>query len=81
LVPKGVALGRATGRGEMDDPAADPVGWLSSAAHIPKDDLDQVRLLRIHLASNKTVPQNVLTRALDTLDRANTALGPTHLPN
>lgn len=80
LVPRGAALGRATGRDETDDPAADPVGWLSAAAHIPKDDLDQVRLLRIHLASKKTLPQNVITRALDTLDRAHAVLDPTHLP-
>jgi hypothetical protein len=81
LVPRGAALGRAIGREETDDPAADPVGWLSAAAHLPKDDLDQVRLLRIHLASKKTVPQNVLTKALDTLDRAHAVLSPTHLPN
>ncbi len=76
LVPGGMALGRAVGRSGADDPAADPVGWLSNAAHIPREELDQVRLLRIHLASNKVVPPGVLTRALDTLDKAKVGLGP-----
>ncbi len=76
LVPRGMALGRAVGRSGADDPAADPVGWLSNAAHMPRGDLDQVRLLRIHLASNKAVSQGVLTTALDTLDRAKAGLGP-----
>lgn len=56
--------------------ATDPVGWLSAAAHVPRDDLEQVRLLRIHVASNKMAPQDLLTRALDTLDRVEAALGP-----
>jgi len=76
LVPRGMALGRAVGRSGADDPAADPVGWLSNAAHMPRNELDQVRLLRIHLASNKAVPQATLTGALDTLDRVKAALGP-----
>lgn len=76
LVPQGMALGRAVGRGGSDAAAADPVGWLSNAAHVPRNELDQIRLLRIHLASNKAVPQGVLTAALDTLDRAKTGLGP-----
>lgn len=74
LVPRGRALDRATGRSGLDDPAADPVGWLSMASRIPRDDLDQVRLLRIHLASNKVVPHNVLTKALDTLHQAGAAV-------
>ncbi|MGI9022260.1 MAG: hypothetical protein ACR2HV_03290 [Acidimicrobiales bacterium] len=80
LVPRGMALGRAVGRSGADDPAADPVGFLSSAAHMPRDELDQVRLLRIHLASNKPMPTEVLTRALDTLDRAHSTLARTRLP-
>ncbi len=76
LVPRGMALGRAVGRSGADDPAADPVGWLSNAAHMPRNELDQIRLLRIHLASNKVVPQATLSSALDTLDRAKTNLGP-----
>jgi hypothetical protein len=64
----------------MDDPAADPVSWLSTVTHVPKDELDQVRLLRVHLASKKQAPHQVLTRALSTLDRAHAALGRTHLP-
>jgi len=80
LVPSGAALGRAVGRGGLDDPAGDPVGWISAATQIPRDDLDQIRLMRIHLASNKVVPQSVLTRALDTLDKANAVLGRTRLP-
>ncbi len=76
LVPGGMALGRAVGRSGADDPAADPVGWLANAAHVPRGELDQIRLLRIHLASNKAVDQGPLTRALDTLDRAKTGLGP-----
>ncbi|MDQ6796814.1 MAG: hypothetical protein M3011_02105 [Actinomycetota bacterium] len=76
LVPGGMALGRAVGRSGADDPAADPVGWLSNAAHMPRNELDQIRLLRIHLASNKVVPQGVLSSALDTLDRVKTNLGP-----
>jgi len=76
LVPKGMALGRAVGRSGADDPAADPVGWLSNAAHMPRAELDQIRLLRIHLASNKVMPQGVLTSALDTLDRVKKNLGP-----
>lgn len=78
-VPAGTALSRATGRGGANDPAADPVRWLSEAAHMPRDDLDQVRLLRVHLASNKTVPPQVLTRALSTLDRAHAAVKRGHL--
>lgn len=80
LVPRGMALGRAVGRSGADDPAADPVGFLSNAAHMPRDDLDQVRLLRIHLASNKVVPEHVLTKALNTLDRAHSVLERTRLP-
>ncbi|MFN2606455.1 MAG: hypothetical protein ABR511_00970 [Acidimicrobiales bacterium] len=80
LVPRGMALGRAVGRSGGDDPAADPVGWLSTAAHMPRDDLDQVRLLRIHLASNRAAPPAALHRALDALDRAQTALERTRLP-
>ncbi len=76
LVPGGMALGRAVGRGGTDDPAADPVGWLANAAHMPRGELDQIRLLRIHLASNKAVDQGTLTRAMNTLDRAKTGLGP-----
>jgi len=76
LVPGGMALGRAVGRGGADDPAADPVGWLANAAHMPRGDLDQIRLLRIHLASNKAVDRGTLTRAMDTLDRAKSGLGP-----
>jgi len=76
LVPGGMALGRAVGRTGSDDPAADPVGWLSNAAHMPRSELDQIRLLRIHLASNKTVPPATLKSALDTLDKAKTGLGP-----
>jgi hypothetical protein len=80
LVPKGAALGRAVGRSEWDDPASDPVGWLSEATQIPRDDLDQLRLMRIHLASKKVVPHSALTRALDTLDQAHSILGRTRLP-
>jgi len=80
LVPRGMALGRAVGRSGTDDPAADPVGWLSNAAHMPRADLDQVRLLRIHLASNKPTPPQALTKALDTLDRAFGVLDRTRLP-
>jgi hypothetical protein len=80
LVPRGMALGRAVGRSGPDDPAADPVGWLSTAAHVSRDELDQVRLLRIHLASNKPAPQQVLSGALATLDRAHAALERTRLP-
>jgi len=80
LVPRGMALGRAVGRGGTDDPAADPVGFLSSAAHMSRKELDEVRLLRIHLASNKVVPQQVLTKAMDTLDRAHAVLERTRLP-
>jgi len=80
LVPRGMALGRAVGRSGEDDPAADPVGWLANAAHMRRKDLDQVRLLRIHLASNKPAPQQALMTALDTLDRAHGILGRTRLP-
>ncbi len=80
LVPRGMALGRALGRSGEDDPAADPVGWLATAAHMRRKDLDQVRLLRIHLASNKPAPEHALITALDTLDRAHGALERTRLP-
>lgn len=80
LAPGGMGLARAVGQGGSHGPAADPVSWLSTAAHIPRDELDQVRLLRIHLASNKAVSHDVLTRALATLDRATAALERTRLP-
>ncbi|HEX8771865.1 MAG TPA: hypothetical protein VF711_13955, partial [Acidimicrobiales bacterium] len=73
-VPPNTALSRAVGRGGAHDPAGDPVGWLSNATLMPRDDLDQLRLLRVHLASNKTVPTQVLTRALDTLERAHATI-------
>jgi hypothetical protein len=78
-VPPNTALSRAVGRGGAHDPAGDPVGWLSDAAHMPRDDLDQLRLLRVHLAAKKTVPTSVLTRALETLDRAHATLQRSHL--
>jgi hypothetical protein len=78
-VPPNTALSRAVGRGGAHDPAGDPVGWLSNAVHMPRDDLDQLRLLRVHLASNKTVPTHVLTRALETLDRAHATIQRSHL--
>ncbi|MDQ6928042.1 MAG: hypothetical protein M3159_05180 [Actinomycetota bacterium] len=78
-VPPNTALSRATGRGGTHDPAGDPVGWLSSAAQMPRDELDQLRLLRVHLASNKTFPPQILTRALATLDQAHSAIQRSHL--
>ena len=80
LVPRGMALGRAVGRSGSDDPAADPVGWLSNAAQMPRKDLDEVRLLRIHLASNKPAPHAALSKAMSTLDRAFAVLERTRLP-
>ncbi|MGI9034030.1 MAG: hypothetical protein ACR2HY_10225 [Acidimicrobiales bacterium] len=80
LVPKDMALDRAVGRSGLGNPAANPVDWLAAATQIPRDDLDQIRLLRIHLASNKLAPPEVLSRALDTLARARAALDRTRLP-
>lgn len=80
LVPRDLALGRAVGRSSSAGPTSDPIAWLSTAAHMPRADLDQVRLLRIHLASNKAAPPHVLRQALDTLDRAHAALERTRLP-
>jgi hypothetical protein len=75
-----MALGQAVGRGGAGDPAADPVGWLSTATHMPRADLDEVRMLRIHLASNKAAPDAVVSRALKTLDKAHFVLRRTRLP-
>lgn len=75
-VPSGRALDRATGRDELGGSGGDPLKWLSRRTRIPYDDLDQVRLMRLHLASNKPIPQRNLTYALEILERAQAALPP-----
>lgn len=75
-VPSGRALDRATGRDDLGGSGNDPLTWLSERTRIPRDDLDQVRLLRVHLASNRAIPERTLTHALEILDRAHAAFPP-----
>lgn len=78
-VPSGMALGRAVGRVELNQ-GADPVTWLASAGQVPRAELEQVRLLRVHLASNRTPPpEHQLSRALDTIEKVAAALRHTRL--
>ena len=78
-VPRGMALGAVIGR-EESEAGSDPVSWLSEATSIPRHDLDQLRLLRVYLGTNKEFSPQVLTRALDTLNRAHRTLEGTHVP-
>jgi hypothetical protein len=75
-VPSGRALDRATGRDELGGSGGDPLKWLSRHTRVPYDDLDQVRLMRIHLASNRPIPERTLQHALQILERAQSALPP-----
>lgn len=75
LVPADMGLTAALGDG-----ADDPISWLSLAADIPRPALDQVRHVRNSLASNRPVPDHVMSSALETLNRALAVVGHTRLP-
>ena len=79
LVPPDMGLDAAVGRG-ADRSASDPITWLSAAADVPREALNHVRLVRNSVASNRPVPDHVVSGALETLDRALGLLRRTRLP-
>jgi len=79
LVPPDMGLTAALGE-SAERPASDPITWLSAAANVPREALAQVRHVRNSLASNRRVPDDVISSALETLDRALRLLGRWRLP-
>lgn len=73
-----MGLNAALGGG-ADRDASDPIGWLSGAAGIPREALNQVRQVRNRVGLNRPVPDADISRALETVDRALAMLGRTHL--
>jgi hypothetical protein len=79
LVPADMGLSAALGEGAARS-ASDPITWLSAAADVPRQALDQVRHVRNCVAWNRPVPDREISRALETVDRALGVLGRTRLP-
>ncbi|MDQ4132932.1 MAG: hypothetical protein M3179_06915 [Actinomycetota bacterium] len=79
LVPPDLGLNASLGQGSQGL-AGDPIAWLSAAANVAREDLDQVRHVRNSLVSNRPVPDEVSSSALHTLDRALAVVGRTRLP-
>jgi hypothetical protein len=75
LVPADMGLTAALGEG-----GDDPVGWLSTAAGIPRAELEKVRQLRNSVAANRPVPDRDLSSALETIDRTLAVVGHMRLP-
>lgn len=79
LVPADMGLTAALDQGGQR-PASDPISWLSAAAGVPREELEQVRHLRNSLATNRLVPDRVIANALETVDRALGVVGHMRLP-
>jgi hypothetical protein len=79
LVPGDMGLSAAVGD-RADRPSSDPITWLSEAAGLPRDALDQVRHVRNSVAGNRPVPDGAIASALETLDRALAVVGRMRLP-
>lgn len=79
LAPPDMSLTAAMGEG-AGLAASDPISWLSAAADVPRATLDEVRHVRNRVASNRPVPDAVITSALETLDRALAVVGRMRLP-
>ncbi len=79
LAPADMGLTAALGESAAR-PASDPITWLSAAAGVPREALEQVRQVRNSVASNRPVPDRAISSALETLDRALVVLGRTRLP-
>jgi hypothetical protein len=75
-----MGLHAALGPGSQG-PASDPITWLSAAANVPREELEEVRQVRNSLASNRPAPENVIAGALETVDRALAMLGRTQRPD
>ena len=79
LVPADMGLTATLGEG-AHRPASDPITWLSVAADVPREALDQVRHVRNSVGANRPVSDRVISSALETLDRALAVVGRTRLP-
>ena len=79
LAPADMGLTAALGD-NMERGQSDPIAWLSAAAGLPREALDEVRKVRNRVASNGPVPDRAISSALETLDRALAVLGRTRLP-
>ncbi len=79
MVPQDMGLNAALGQGS-DRSSSDPIAWLSAAADVPREALEQVRHLRNSVGSNRPVPDHEMSRALETVDRALGMLGSRRWP-
>jgi hypothetical protein len=79
LVPADMGLSAALGQ-SAEGGSSDPISWLSATADVPRDDLEQVRLVRLAVVAKRPLPDRVVSNALETLDRALVVLRRMRLP-